>query len=204
MIDFLNLFLSRLVSIIRVSLLLLKKLLGTLLNDFIFCPRSIYFHKLFGTLSSFFYHNASQVRGKKAHKNIDKQKYSSSNQYLTGISVYSELYQLCGKIDIYDQKILIERKNRISFVYEGYLLQLYVQYFCLKEMGYEIQKLKLHSLEDNKNYFYPPPSPDNRKYFESILEAIRTFKLEDFVIPNKNKCNQCVYSDLCDISKKEN
>ena len=36
--------------------------------------------------------------------------------------------------------------------------QLYAQYFCLREMGYEVEKLKLYSLDDNKVYEIPLPN----------------------------------------------
>jgi hypothetical protein len=33
------------------------------LNDFIFCPASIYFHNLYGSMDTFLYQGASQING---------------------------------------------------------------------------------------------------------------------------------------------
>ena len=38
------------------------------LNDFIFYPRSIYFHQLYGRSNESIYHTTSQSEGKLAHK----------------------------------------------------------------------------------------------------------------------------------------
>ena len=55
-----------------------EAILPSNLNDFIFCPASIYFHNLYGDLHTIFYQNADQINGKKAHENIDAGSYSSS------------------------------------------------------------------------------------------------------------------------------
>jgi hypothetical protein len=41
------------------------------LNDFIFCPISIYFHKLYGTLDKTMYQSTYQISGTNVHKSID-------------------------------------------------------------------------------------------------------------------------------------
>lgn len=43
------------------------------LNDFIFCPRSIYFHQLYGRSNESIYHTTSQSEGKLAHKSAKTQ-----------------------------------------------------------------------------------------------------------------------------------
>ena len=45
---------------------------------------------------------------------------------LQGIEVYSDIYRIIGKIDIYDRKkeALVERKNKITTIYDGYIFQL--------------------------------------------------------------------------------
>ena len=73
---------------------------------------------------------------------------------MQSLDVYCEKYRLLGKIDIYDgkKKILRERKRQIKQVYDGYIFQLYGQYFSLIEMGYEVDKMELYSMIDNKKY----------------------------------------------------
>lgn len=97
------------------------------LNDFIFCPRSIYWHHIYGRYTTSSYHTTSQILGNIAHKTIDNQTYSSRKTILQGISIYSNRLKIAGKIDIFDTRtgILTERKRKIKKIYDGYLLQLY-------------------------------------------------------------------------------
>jgi CRISPR-associated protein Cas4 len=68
-----------------------------------------------------------QLAGIEAHKSIDNDSYSTKLSVICGIEVYSQKYDLLGKIDIYDAKTktLTERKNKISHIYDGYIFQLY-------------------------------------------------------------------------------
>jgi CRISPR-associated protein Cas4 len=174
------------------------------LNDFIFCPRSIYFHQLYGRMSTKVYHSSVQTRGLNAHKTVDNKTYSTSKNILQGIEVYSETYRLCGKIDIYDQqkKLLTERKKKIITIYDGYIYQLYAQYYCLTEMGYKVDKLRLYSMDDNKSHYIDLPSNNHvhQQGFEKLIGQISNFNLTASFRPNANKCKQCIYNNLCDIS----
>lgn len=111
------------------------------LNDFIFCPASIYFHKLYGSQDNLTYQSSYQINGSKAHESVDNSSYSTKKSIITALDVYSDKYKLSGKIDIYDmeKQLLIERKKHISKIYDGYVFQLYAQYYALTEMGYAVQ-----------------------------------------------------------------
>ena len=172
------------------------------INDFIFCPKSIYFHNLYYDLSSNIYHRNEQTKGKLLHEAIDKQTYSSLKKYLIGIDVYSERYRLMGKIDIFDQDqgILIERKAKINKIYEGYKYQLYAQKICLEEMGYTVKKLKFISILDNKTYFLKTPKLSNLKEFLRTISKIREFDVFAKFQQNKKKCKECIYNNLCDYA----
>lgn len=152
------------------------------LNDFIFCPVSIYFHQLYGSKETLLYKNRDQISGKAAHKTVDEKSYSTRKDVLQGISVVSEKYGLMGKIDVFDvtKGVLTERKKRIVNIYDGYVFQLYAQYFALMEMGYIVSRIRFHSLDDNKNYDIQLPSEDHmmRVKFESTVKAIRDFSLD--------------------------
>jgi len=173
------------------------------LNDFIFCPRSIYFHQCFGRVNKRLYHSTDQSDGLNAHKTIDADTYSTSKDVFVGIDVFSEKYKLCGKIDIYDskKKLITERKKKIKIIYDGYVFQMYAQYFCLTEMGYEIDRLRLYSMDDNKKYSIPLPNNDENMFlkFESLLIKMASFSLDDKFIINPNKCHHCIYSTICDV-----
>ena len=98
--------------------------------------------------------------------------------------------------------ILSERKARIKAIYDGYVFQLYAQYFALSEMGYNVSRLRLYSYEDNKSYSVPPPSQDGvmLQKFEDTIEKIRAFCFEDDIGSlNKQKCLNCIYEPLCDV-----
>jgi len=176
------------------------------LNDFIFCPRSIYFHNLYSSFDETLYHTTYQTKGKNAHKNIDNQKYSTKKAILEGINIYSEELGVVGRIDLFDadKGILTERKNKIKNLYEGYYLQIYAQYFCLIEMGYTIKKIRFHSISDNKVYDVPLPGEDEKNRLKEIIRQMNSFNLDDKnFTQNPNKCKMCIYKELCDYYKGE-
>lgn len=170
------------------------------LNDFIFCPKSIYFHGVFESFSEKTYHSAPQTVGKIKHEIIEEGEYSSLKRYMQGTDVYSEKYGLCGKIDVFDLEkgLLVERKYKIKKIYDGYLYQLYAQAFALEEMGYVVKSLAIHSLADNKRYKFDLPNDEQRSNFEKLITDIRAFSIfeKDF-IPNEQKCEMCIYKSLC-------
>lgn len=170
------------------------------LNDFVFCPKSIYFHGIFESFSEKLYHDTPQTVGKIKHEIIENGKYSSLKRYLQGTEVFSEKYGLCGKIDIFDLKtgFLIERKYKIKKIYDGYRYQLYAQAFCLEELGHKVKGLLIHSLADNKRYKIPLPDQQEIKIFEKLLKEIRHFSISNLRFkPDKNKCAMCIYKPLC-------
>ena len=99
------------------------------LNDFIFCPFSIYYHQLYGELSERMYYGSAQLDGKAAHSAIDERRYSTHKNILQGMDIYSNEYNLCGKIDLFDAEkgLLTERKKHIETIYDGYVFQLYAE-----------------------------------------------------------------------------
>ncbi len=172
------------------------------LNDFIFCPRSIYFHQLYGQYDTALYHQRPQISGRAAHQSIDHGSYSTRKEILQGVSVYSETYRLYGKIDLYNKRsaTLTERKKRIHTIYDGYIFQLYGQYYGLVEMGYVVKQLQLYSLDTNQSFPIASPEEDKAKKeaFEQLIKQIRSFQLHHPFTPNPNKCARCIYSNLCD------
>jgi CRISPR-associated exonuclease Cas4 len=178
----------------------------TQLNDFIFCPRSIYFHNIYEeNYNEDMFHKTWQKKGQAAHKAIDKGYYSSSKDILQGMTVYSEKYQLVGKIDTFNLKSgeLTERKYSITKVYDGFRYQIYAQYFALLEMGYNVKSLKLYSKKSNLSYPINLPNEKDIKEFESVIDNIHDFSLEQPFTQNPQKCHNCIYNPLCDIYKGE-
>ena len=181
-------------------------LMITQINDFIFCPRSIYFHDIYrNTANDSTYHQTSQRIGLAAHSTVDIGTYSTHKTIITGMMVYSQKYTLLGRIDILDTKrqILTERKHSISAIYDGFRYQIYAQYFALAEMGYDVKRLRIHSNKDNRTYEIPLPTLRDIEQFEQVLAKIKTFSLEDSFAPNPKKCAHCIYSVLCDACPLE-
>ena len=179
-------------------------ILITELNDFIFCPASIYFHKMYRDMDRMIYQCTDQINGTAAHENVDTGRYSTSKDILMGMDVFCEKYNLVGKIDIFDvkKKILRERKKRIVKIYDGYIFQVYGQYYALKEMGYEVLKIELYSMDDHKSYGISLPEEDSVMFaaFEHVIESIKRFSLDYFVQDNREKCRHCIYEPACDKS----
>src|SRR5574344_2542447 len=95
---------------------------------------------------------------------------------------------------------LIERKRTIKNIYDGYIFQLYAQYYSLSEMGYSVKELQLYSYTDNKVYKEKLPT-DNLEMlqkFEQTLIDLRNFTFENFHQTCKNKCENCIYEPACD------
>ncbi|MEQ9310053.1 MAG: type V CRISPR-associated protein Cas4 [Balneolaceae bacterium] len=175
------------------------------LNDFIFCPRSIYFHQLYKAYHTALYQEKPQIAGKEAHTAIDKGTYSTRKTVLQGMDIYSDTYNLCGKIDVFDTStgVLTERKREIKTIYDGYVFQVYAHYHALTEMGYKVTSIVLHDLTHNKNHPIPLPSDDPvmQGKFETLVDQLNSFDLnaKDFT-PIEAKCQNCIYSNLCDYS----
>jgi len=171
------------------------------LNDFIFCPRSIYFHNLYIQHDESIYKTIYQTKGTNSHKNIDAKKYSSKTDILTSVDIYNEELGIIGKIDIFDKTkgILTERKNKIKRLYDGYIFQLHAQYFCLIEMGFKVNEIRFHSLSDNKIYKIKLPSENEKNELKELIKKIKHFDIEDpNFTQNRKKCKMCIYKELCD------
>lgn len=168
------------------------------INDFMFCPMSLYLHSIYEGFDTSLYHDTPQIVGQANHAAIEEGRYSTSRHILQGMSVYSERFGIMGKIDIYDEKkkLLVERKTKIKAIYPGYIYQLYGQYFCLREMGYEIENLALHSLSDNRRYPVPVPTEQDATRFGFFLEQMRAFDIRRYKDHRCAKCTKSIYGLL--------
>lgn len=175
----------------------------SILNDFVFCPASIYFHNL-DEEEDMLVQSSYQLNGTAAHKNSDLTTYTTRRSVLQGVWVYSQEYNLCGKVDTFDvtEGILTERKKKIKEIYDGYVFQLYAQYFALAEMGYEVNEIRLYSMDDNKVYVVEKPEINERMFekFIALIDDIGSFQLDNFKQENISKCESCIYEPLCCFS----
>ncbi len=177
------------------------------LNDFKFCPASIYFHTLDIETEKLTYQSYSQLNGTAVHERIDNNEYSDKKNILQAVPVYSEEYNVYGKIDIFDldKGILTERKKKIVKIYDGYVFQLYAQCFALREAGYKVLRLRLYSMDDNKNYDIKLPENDMvmLNKFNILFKSMNEFDISAFRQNNAEKCNNCIYEPMCAFSLKD-
>lgn len=176
----------------------------TNLNDFIFCPASIYFHMLYGETDNIQMQSTYQINGSAVHETIDNQSFTTATNVLQGLSVFSEKYGLFGKIDLFYRKsgVLVERKRQIKTIFDGYIFQLYAQYFGLREMGYDVKKLQLYSCVDNRKYDVELPENNEEMMikFEKVIADMQSFNIANFEQTNPEKCKNCIYEPACDRS----
>lgn len=172
----------------------------TNINDFIFCPVSIYYHGLYEDINNSIYTGLSQVTGKNAHSSIDNNK--DTKRFIYGLTVYSTELKLLGKIDTYDceKNYLIERKKKVTQIYDGFIFQLYAQCICLREMNFPVESLFIHSLDDNKRYSIdlPEENLELSSKFRKLLIDISNFEIDSFYPMNKEKCINCIYRYACE------
>ena len=85
------------------------------LNDFIYCEKSIFYHKLYDNYNENLFQKKAQIEWKLIHQAIDNKTYSSRKNILQWLEVYSEEYKIMWKIDIFNIETweLIERKTQI-------------------------------------------------------------------------------------------
>lgn len=176
------------------------------LNDFIFCPYSIYLHNVYIGTDEDLYHATPQVRGTLAHKTTENKTSSTRKEVVLSLSVFSERFHLMGNIDVYDkkEKKLIERKYQLKNIYQGQIYQLWAQYFCMKEMGYEVESIGFYEISTNKMIPIPLPTTDDEAKFEAFISDFISYNPSNQITPNPNKCKHCIYCNLCDKTDLEN
>lgn len=168
------------------------------INDFTYCPKSLYLHSVYSSFDTSIYHDTPQTTGSITHENIEDQRYITSKHILQGLSVYSARLGIKGKIDVYDakNKHLVERKYRVKQVYTGFRYQLYAQMYCLEEAGFCVKRLFLHSLSNNKRYEIPLPNEVERKEFEDVISEMKSFGAESIQNHTCNNCADNIYGLL--------
>ncbi len=168
------------------------------INDFLFCPKSLYLHSIYCSFETNVYHDAPQIAGGITHENIENGEYSDSKHILQGLSVFSSRLGVKGKIDIYDaeNKLLIERKYRVKEIYKGFKYQLYAQMYCLEEAGFSVEKMFIQSLSDNKRYEIALPAENERNEFESTIVAMKSFNADSLRNHTCVHCGNNIYGLL--------
>jgi len=176
------------------------------LNDFIFCPYSIYLHNIYADSDTTTYQAIPQTRGSLAHLSVDRKVSSHRKEDIMALSVYSERYHLMGKIDLYrsDSQALFERKYQLKQIFQGQIYQLWAQMFCLQEMGFPVKYLFFYEISTRKSIPVKFPNSQDIIFFEKFLKLFREYNPANSIVINPNKCIHCIYCNLCDKTETEN
>lgn len=177
-----------------------------MLNDYIFCPYSIYLHNVYMNTDESLYHATPQINGRIAHQSVDQKQATTAKDCIMALSVYSETFGVIGKIDLYRKstKTLVERKYQLKQIYRGQIYQLWMQYYCMLEMGYEIEKIAFYETSRNKTYNIPLPQEQERQELLTFIDSFRNYNPQNSITVNPNKCRHCIYCNLCDKTTLEN
>lgn len=175
------------------------------LNDFIFCPYSIYLHNIYMESDEASYHAKPQTQGKIAHEATDH-KQVSSLQEIQSLPISSDTLGIMGKIDILrlSTKTLIERKYQLKKIYQGQLYQLWAQYFCLIEMGYQVEAIAFYEISTHKMIPMSLPTQENKQELQNFIDQFNRYDPSQSIEVNPNKCSHCIYNNLCDKTEVDN
>jgi len=155
-------------------------------------------HLAAGEVAPASYQAVPQVRGNELHAAIDDKRYSNRKNILQGASIYSEELQVQGKLDTYDTSTgeLVERKARIKKIHEGNLMQLYAEYFCLIEMGFNPKKLAFYSMQDNKKYPVSLPGKTGKQRLKEIIANMQNYTTKQLLNHTCPNCSNNIYNPL--------
>lgn len=136
------------------------------------------------------FHAKPQARGKMAHESVDKKTSSSLKDEIQSLPISSDELGIMGKIDVYRQKekLLVERKYKIARIYRGQLYQIWAQYFCMLEMGHEVEKLAFYEISTNKMINVDLPTESDKEELLAFIEKYKNYDLNTSFKINENKC----------------
>lgn len=168
-------------------------------NDFVFCPYSVYLDNIFKNTSNDIYKALPQMRGLIAHEVTDDIRNNTKDK-ICALSVCSVKMGIFGRIDTYHKEtgLLVERKYELKKIYKGQIYQLWAQYFCMKEMGYDVKLLEFYEMSRNKKYPINIPNESEKSELINFISEFKNFNPESYCDINPNKCVHCIYCNLCD------
>ena len=176
------------------------------LNDFDFCPYSIYLQNVYMDTDEDLYRAQPQTRGNNAHEKVDKKTTSTARNVIESLPIISHELGVFGKIDVYDsaKKRLIERKYSLKNLFRGKYYQLWAQYFCLIDMGYKVDIIDFYEISTHKTINDPLPGDKQKNELTRFIENYLNFDPKIPINVNHNKCTHCIYCNLCDKTDEDN
>ncbi len=153
------------------------------------------------------YKATPQTKGTIAHQGIDNKSGSTRRADIMALPVYCDELGISGKIDLYkqDRRMLIERKNNLKQIFRGQIYQLWGQYFCMKEMGYDVDRLAFYEISTNKMIDVDMPGESGKRELAGFIERFKQYDPATTAFKiNQNKCTHCIYCNLCDKTDTDN
>ena len=152
------------------------------------------------------YHALPQTRGRNAHQKIDEKKTTTQTDVIESLAVISHEMGIYGKIDIYKKstKSLIERKYNLKNIFRGQIYQLWGQYFCMTEMGYDVKSIAFYEISTHKTTDINIPDERDKNEFLNFLTSFRNYNPKSNFSQNQKKCAHCIYCNLCDKTNQDN
>ncbi len=92
------------------------------LNDFLFCPVSIYYQYLIDRLDRVEYQSEFQLNGSAAHRCINSGSYTISKDVLLGTEVCSVEFGLIGKFQESDSLLIMKLSQYCEEIRMGYAI----------------------------------------------------------------------------------
>ncbi|RFC54640.1 type V CRISPR-associated protein Cas4 [Brumimicrobium aurantiacum] len=175
------------------------------LNDFVFCPYSIYLHQVYDNNFTDTYSAKPQEQGKRVHSKVDRPHLKNSKRILSGAYVISNRLGVYGKIDQYylKERKLVERKYNLKKIFRGYYYQIWAQYLALEEMGHPVDSLYFQSIKKNERVEVEKPNSEELNELRTHIKTIARFDFENEIKINPQKCTHCIYASLCDKTNKD-
>lgn len=176
------------------------------LNDFIFCPYSIYLHNIYMEADEGLYHAKPQTQGRMAHYAVDHKRSSTRKDDIMSLPVCCHELGIIGKIDVYKglERHLVERKYQLKQIFQGQLYQLWGECFCMREMGYRVDHVSFYEISTNTMMPQQLPGIKEWNELKSFITQFKTFDPSAPINTNPNKCAHCIYSPLCEKTDMEN
>lgn len=177
------------------------------LNDFVFCPYSIYLHNVYAESDDDLYKATPQVKGTIVHTGVDSKSGSTKSSNIMSLNVYCDELGISGKIDVFkqDKHLLIERKRNISRIFRGQIYQLWGQYFCMREMGYEVDHLAFYEISTNRMISVEKPNELGKQELVGFIQSFKHYNpIATPLSINPNKCSHCIYCNICDKTESDN
>ena len=83
------------------------------------------------------------------------------------------------------------------------MYQIWAQYLCMKEMGYDVERLAFYDISTNRMIPVSLPTKTDILQLTFLIDAILLYDPSEPPYVSTNKCRRCIYCSLCDKTEEE-